>query len=96
MSGGVINRSWLISIAAGVVRGNNSTLWKDFGGDLVLTEKWAKEVLEKLQWNKRKGATGKVYPSPQFLAEEKFSFQRNKSALGSEHDIPPCFMINIV
>ena len=47
-AGGVINRSQLISIAAGVGRANKSTLLIDFGGDLVLTEKWAKEVLEKL------------------------------------------------
>ena len=50
-AGGVINRSQLISIAAGVGRANKSTLLIDFGGDLVLTEKWAKEVLEKLTIN---------------------------------------------
>ena len=48
-AGGVINRSQLISIAAGVA--NKSTLLIDFGGDLVLIEKWAKEVLEKLTIN---------------------------------------------
>ena len=52
-------------------------------------------MLEKLKWNKRKATTGKVGPSPQFLAEEKFSFQRNKSALVTEHDIPPCMIVNI-
>ena len=89
MAGGVINRRQLISIAIGVVRGNNPNLLKEYGGDLVLTEKWARGVLEKLTWGKRKGTTGKVDPSPKFLAEEKFTFQRNISALVSEHDIPP-------
>ena len=32
---------------------------------------------------------------PQFLAEEKFTFQGSISALVSEHDIPPFLIINI-
>ena len=52
-------------------------------------------MLKKLKWNKHKGTTGKTDPSPQFLVEKKFSFQRNVSALVTEHDIPPCLIINI-
>ena len=74
MTGGVINMRQLISIATGVVRGNNPNLLKEYGGHLVLTDKWARGVLEKLTRNKRKGTTGKVDPSRLFLAEEKFTF----------------------
>ena len=88
MAGGVINRRQLVSIATGVVRANNPNLLKEYGGNLVFTDKWARGVLEKLTWSKRKGTTGKV-------AEEKFTFQRNISALVSEHDIPPSLIINI-
>ena len=95
MAGGVISRLQLISIATGVVRSNNSNLLKEYGGDLVLTDKWARGLLEKLKWSKSKGTTGGVDPSLQFLAEEKFTFQRNTSALVSEHDIPPPLVINI-
>ena len=59
MAGGVINRRQLISIATGVVRANNPKLLKEYGGDLVLTDKWARGVLEKLTWSKRKGTTRK-------------------------------------
>ena len=48
MIGGVINRRQLISIATKVVRANNPNLLKEYGGDLVLTDKWARGVLEKL------------------------------------------------
>ena len=48
----VINRCPLISIATAVVRANNPSLLKKYGGDLVLTDKWAREVLEKLTWSK--------------------------------------------
>ena len=68
MAGRVINRRHLISIAAGVVRPNNPNLLKEYGGDLVLTDKWAGGILEKRTWSKRKGTTEKVDPSPQFLA----------------------------
>ena len=55
MAGGVTNRRQLISITTGVVIANNSTLLKDFSGDLVLTEEWAATVLENLS-----GTSGKV------------------------------------
>ena len=95
MAGGVISRRQLISIATGVVRANNPNLLKEYSDDLVLTDKWARGVLEKLGWSKLKGTTGKVDPSPQFLAEEKFTFQRNILALVFEHDNPPSLIINI-
>ena len=95
MAGGVINRRQLISIATGVVRANNPNLLKEYGGDLVLADKWVRRMLEKLTWSKRKGTTGKVDPYPHFLAEAKVTFQRNISALVSEHDILPSLIINI-
>ena len=64
MAGGVINRRQFISIATGVVRVNNPNPLQEYGGDLVLTDKWARGVLEKPTRSKRKGTTGKVDPSP--------------------------------
>ena len=93
MAGRVINRCQLISIGTGVVRANNPNLLKEYGGNLVLSDKWARGVLKQLTWRKRKGTTGKVDPYPHFLAEEKFTFQRNISALVSEHDISPSLII---
>ena len=66
MDGGVINRRQFISIVARVVRANNPNLLKEYGGDLVLTDKWARGVLGKLTWSKREGNTGKVDPSSSF------------------------------
>ena len=39
MGGGVINMHQLISIATGVARANNPNLLKEYGSDLVLTDK---------------------------------------------------------
>ena len=55
----------------------------------MLIHKWARGALENLAWSKCKCTAGKVDPSPQFLAKEKFTFQRNISAFVSEHDISP-------
>ena len=41
------------------------------------------------------GTTDKVEPSPQFLAGEKFTFQRAISTAISSHDIPNFLVLNI-
>ena len=60
-----------------------------------MTDRWARGVLEKLNWSKRKGTTGKVEPSSQFLAEEKFTFQKSISAVIMEHDITNSLVLNL-
>ena len=69
----VINRRH-VNIAKGVVRANNPDILKAFGGTVELTNRWARSVLSDLNWSKRKETTSKIEPSPQFLAEEKFTF----------------------
>ena len=87
-AGGVINRKQILNIANGVITANDPNALEEYGGTLNLTDRWARHVLTKMELTKRKGTTGKVEPSPQFLAEEKFTFQRAISAAISEHDIP--------
>ena len=79
----------------GVVRANNSNAFKEFGGSLNLSDCWARDVLKQLKWSKRRGTTGKVDSSPQFLGEEKFTFQRTISTGILEHNIPPPLVVNL-
>ena len=95
MAGGVVNRRQLINIGKGVLRANDPHLLKEFGGHVDLSKDWAKRIFKKLNWKKRKATTGKVDPSPQFLAEEKFTFQRQIASVVYEHDIPPELVINL-
>ena len=93
-----INSCRLMSVATEVVRVNNPNLLKKYDGNLVLSggDNAAGGVVEKLIWSKHNSATGKVDPFPcLFLAKEKFTPQRNISALATEHDIPPSLIINI-
>ena len=94
-AGGVINRRQIVNIAKGVVRANNPDILKEFGGTVELTNRWARRVLSDLNWSKRNGTTGKTKPLPQFLAEEKFTFQRAISTAISSHDIPNFLVLNI-
>ena len=83
MAGRVINRCQVISIATGVVRANNPNILKEYGGDLVLNDKWARAVLEKPTWSKRKGTTGKVdqITSPVF-SRRKIHFSEKHISIG--------------
>ena len=68
---------------------------KEHGGDLELTEDWARHLLKSMEWVKRKGTTGKVEPSEKFLDEEKFTFQREISKVVTDHDIPLDLVLNL-
>ena len=52
-------------------------------------------MLKQLKWSKRKETPGKVDPSPQFLAEEKFTFQRATSMAVLEHDSAAPLVVNL-
>ena len=77
------------------VRANEPSLLKEFGGSVELYEGWARRLLAKLNWCKRKATTGKVEPPPQYLAEVKFSFQREISTAVFNNVIPPELVINL-
>ena len=68
---------------------------KEFGGILELTDRCERDLLDSMECNKRKGTTGKIEPSPQFLPKEKFTFQRAISTPGFEHDIPISLILNL-
>ena len=48
-----------------------------------------------MEWNRRKGRTGKTKPSTQFRFEEKFTFQRAISAAVLEYDIPTSLLVKL-
>ena len=60
-----------------------------------MTDNWARGILKSMDWVKRKGTTGKLEPSAQFLAEEKFIFQGAILTVVYNHDIPSDLVINL-
>ena len=51
--------------------------------------------MKSLNWSKRRSTTGKVEPSAQLLAEEKFTFQKAIAKAIQDDDIPPDFVMNL-
>ena len=94
-TGTVISRCIVMAIGNRVVRSNSPTLLKKNGGSLELTEDWARGVIKSINWTKRKGTTGKIEPSKQFLLEEKITFQKKISGVIFEHNIPKELIINL-
>ena len=94
-AGGVISRKMVIAIGTGVIKANRPSKLKDFRGHIELTEGWARGVLKSMEWSKKKGTTGKIKPSKQFLLEEKLTFQRRIVSIIEEHDIPKEPILNL-
>ena len=95
LTGGVISQKMVIAIRNGVIKANSPSSLKKYGGHIELTDGWARHVFESMKWTKRKGTTGKVEPSQQFLDEEKLIFQRNISTIIEDHDIPKDLILNL-
>ena len=90
---GAINRRQILNIGKGVVKDKNSSSLKESGGTIELTDRWARDLLDSMESDKRKETTGKTEPFlsegiEQFLSEEKFASQRVISAAVLEHEIP--------
>ena len=68
---------------------------KEFGETLDLTDWWARDLLDSMEWNKRKERTRKIEQSLQLLSEETFKFQRAISTAVFKHDIPTSLIVNL-
>ena len=95
MAGGVISRKMVIAIGTGVIKANCPSKLKDFGSHTVLTKDGARSVLKSMEWSKRKGTTGKIEPSQQFLLEEKLTFHKLILSTIQEHDITKERILNL-
>ena len=71
---------------------NNPDILKKLVGTVELTDRLERSILTKLNWSKCKG---RAEPSPQFLLEEKFTFQRAISTAVSCDDIPYLLVLNV-
>ena len=95
MAGGAISRKMVNSVGTGVIKANCPLKLKDFGGHITPTEGWARGELKLMEWSKRKGVTGKIERSKQFLLEEKLTSQRPIASIIEEHDIPKEHILNL-
>ena len=57
LAGTVISRKMVTAIGTGVIKINELRILKEFGGSPELTESWARNVLNNMNWVKRKETT---------------------------------------
>ena len=86
------NSSCLVFTFLRSCKANEPDLLKEHGGHLELTEDWARHLLKSMEWVKRKGSTGKVEPSENFLQEV---YQREISRIILNHDNPLDLVLNL-
>ena len=75
LSVAVISRKMVISISNRALKANDLNALSEFGFHVTLTDNCAKGILQSIDWVKCKEATGKIKPSPQHVAKERFTFQ---------------------
>ena len=71
-AGGVINRKQILKV---VVRANNPSALREFGGSLNLTDHWARDVLKRLKRSKRKRTKVKLISLPNFWLKRSSTFK---------------------
>ena len=76
LAGCVINRSRVIAIGKGIIRATDASLLKEYGGPIELTNRWARRLMEKMDWSQRKATTSKLPVAPALDREIKRSLQK--------------------
>ena len=87
MAGVIIGRSRVISVSKGVIKASNPTLLKECGGELELTDRWARSLLAGMNMVRRKVTTSKLPVAPAFLKEVKRTFQKKIATVVNEFNI---------
>ena len=60
-----------------------------------MTDDWAREILQSMDWVKHKRTFGKTEPYPELLAEERLIFQEFIATVVYDHDILSGLIIKI-
>lgn len=73
-SSGVVNRHIAMCIAKGVMKAVNPMKLMENGGNIEITESWARSLLSRMGFSKRNATTGKLELPSEFVEEKSFTF----------------------
>ena len=99
LKGAPVTASVINSIAKGVVIANDRSILIEYGGYLSLNSDWGKNLLYRMEKERKKmtrrcATTSKLPVAPGIISEVKLDFQRKIKAAQSKHDIPDDLIIN--
>ena len=92
-SGGPISTSIVIAATKGLLRKCDPPLLKDFGGPIILEKTWARSLLQRMNFTKRKGTKAAKH-RPDDLDELGGKFYRRIGRRVRKLDIPDELIIN--
>ena len=91
--GGVINSSIVQSVGRGVVLSKQKTLLPEYGGSLELSREWARSILDRLNFRKRKATKG-VKHLPEDFEKTKREYLDPIDKVIKENNISDQLVIN--
>ena len=91
--GGEVNARIAIACATGILRRRNSNLLAVNGGHVVLTKEWARNILHRLGYVKRK-SNSKAKVIPDDFTQLKSNFLADIHAIVEMEEIPPALTLN--
>ena len=91
-AGGIINADVVVASATGVVLSKNRALLKQYGGSIVIERSWAKSLLTRMKFTKRKGSTAAKLPLAEFENIKSNYLEKIKAFV--DHGIVPQMVIN--
>ena len=92
-AGGVVTTSITIAAGTAIVRRSDRNLLAENGGPITLTTNWAKSLLYRLNFVKRRGSSAALIAVKNF-EELKEQFLLDISAVVEMEDVPPQLVIN--
>ena len=90
---GVVNTAIVLTAAEGIVAATDRSLLRQHGGSLVLTKAWAKSLLIRMGFVKRKGSTSAKLPVAEF-EKRKEQYLSDICAEVIMNNIPSSLIIN--
>ena len=92
-AGGIINTRVVVAAGKGIVEANDRSLLAENGGSLDLNQSWAKSLLIRMNFVKRKASTGQKIP-PADLETIRAQFLDRVSAAVKTGSIPSHLVLN--
>lgn len=93
-NGAVINTQIVIAAEKGIITEKDKTLLSENGGHLDLTKSWAKSLLQRMNFVKRRGSTTCKNDKVENFEELKNEFLERIEKTVTEYDIPSDLIIN--
>ena len=92
-SGGIVNTNLVLAGARGLLKNKKPPVLVEHGGDVQLDKAWARSIMDRMGFTKRKGTKG-VKNRPDDLAEVSGKFFRRIGRRVRKYDTPDELIIN--